>query len=221
MPAKTSKKTLATRERILEAALALYNLHGEPNVATKAVAIEAGLSPGNLHYHFASKTALTLALLERYEANLLPLLTTAAEVRHVEDAWLFVHMLFEQMGRQRFLYRNLNDLLADSREIEARLQRLIEAKGQSMALLMAGLQHGGAMAQQNVAEAGTALNIMVMLLCYWLGFEEVRDPRHALDEGAAGQALRRGALHVLSVLSPWMEPESRAHLRQLSAQYDR
>ena len=221
MPAKTSKKTQATRERILEAALALYNLHGEPNVATKAVAIEAGLSPGNLHYHFASKTELTLALLDRYEANLLPLLTTAAEVRHVEDAWLFVHMLFEQMGRQRFLYRNLNDLLADSREIEARLQGLIEAKGQSMALLMAGLQHGGAMVRQDVAEAGMALNIMVMLLCYWLGFEEVRDPRHALDPDATDQALRRGALHVLSVLSPWMEPESRQHLRQLSAQYDR
>ena len=183
----TSKKALATREHILEAALALYNLHGEPNVATKAVAAEAGLSAGNLHYHFASKSELTLALLERYEANLLPLLTTAAEVRHVEDAWLFVHMLFEQMGRHRFLYRNLNDLLANSREIEVRLKALIEAKGQSMALLMAGLQHGGAM-EQNVTEAGTALNIMVMLLCYWIGFEEVRDPRRALDPQSAGQA---------------------------------
>jgi len=225
MPAKTSKatskKTLATRERILEAALTLYNLHGEPNVSTKAVAAEAGLSPGNLHYHFATKNDLTLALLERYEASLLPLLSTADEVRHVEDAWLFVHMLFEQMGRQRFLYRNLNDLLAGSREIEARLQALIEAKGQSLALMMAGLQHGGAMAQQNVTEAGTALNIMVMLLCYWIGFEEVRDPRRALDAEAAGLALRRGAMHVLAVLSPWMEALSREHLRQLSAQYDR
>ncbi|MBV8503660.1 MAG: TetR/AcrR family transcriptional regulator [Paucibacter sp.] len=219
MPAKNSRKTLATRERILEAALALYNLHGEPNVSTKAVAAEAGLSPGNLHYHFASKSELTLALLQRYEAGLLPLLATAAEARNVEDAWLFVHMLFEQMGRQRFLYRNLNDLLAGSREIEARLQALIEAKGQSMALLIAGLQHGGTM-EGDMHAAGTALNIMVMLLCYWLGFEEVRDPRRALDPDAAAKALRRGAFHVLAVLSPWMEPASRDHLRALSAQYD-
>jgi AcrR family transcriptional regulator len=207
------------KERILETALAMFNRFGEPNVSTNAIAADLGMSPGNLHYHFASKDALTLALFERFEAGLLPLLAAAAEVRHVEDAWLCVHMLFERIWHHRFLYRNLNDLLSKSRALEQRLQALINAKGQSMSLLLAGLQHGGAL-QVEAREAGAAATTMVLLLNYWLSFEYVRDPRHALEDEAAAAALRRGAFQTLSVLLPWLKPAQKAHLMALSAQYD-
>ena len=208
------------KERILAAALAMFNRFGEPNVSTNAIAAELGMSPGNLHYHFPSKDALTLALFERFEAGLLPLLAAAAEVRDVEQAWLFIHMLFERIWQQRFLYRNLNDLLAKNRELERRLQALVNAKGQSMSLLLAGLQHGDALKPMEPREAGSAATTMVLLLNYWLSFEYVRDPRHALEEEAADVALVRGALQTMSVLLPWLEPSSRDHLFALSAQYD-
>ena len=216
----TAKKTKPrTADRILDAALVMFNRFGEPNVSTNAIAAELGMSPGNLHYHFASKDAITLALFERFEASLLPVLASAQEVRDVEHAWLFVHMLFERIWQQRFIYRNLNDLLAKSRAIELRLQRLLEAKGQSMSLLLAGLQHGGALRVSD-AEAGAAAVTMVLLLNYWLSFEYVRDPRHALEDEAQSAALRRGAFQTLSVLLPWLEAGSRARLFALSAQYD-
>jgi len=214
-----ASKKPRTADRILDAALAMFNRFGEPNVSTNAVAAELGMSPGNLHYHFASKDTITLALFERFEAGLLPLLAAAEEVRDVEHAWLFIHMLFERIWQQRFLYRNLNDLLAKSRALEQRLQQLVEAKGQSMSLLLAGLQHGGSL-HITAAEAGTAATTMVLLLNYWLSFEYVRDPRHALEDEAQEAALRRGAFQTLSVLLPWLEPGAREHLFALSAQYD-
>ena len=214
----TAKKP-RTADRILDAALAMFNRFGEPNVSTHAVAAELGMSTGNLHYHFATKDAITLALFERFEAGLLPLLAAAEDVRDVEDAWLFIHMLFERIWQQRFLYRNLNDLLSKSRALEQRLQRLVAAKGQSMSLLLAGLQHGGTLGI-TAAEAGTAATTMVLLLNYWLSFEYVRDPRHALEDEAQAAALRRGAFQALSVLLPWFEPGARQHLFALSAQYD-
>jgi len=59
----------------------------------------------------------------------------------------------------------------------------------------------------------------VVVLTYWLSFEYVRDPRNALEPGNAGQALLRGARHVLGLLTPYLEPGQRQHLLQLTGAY--
>jgi hypothetical protein len=60
---------------------------------------------------------------------------------------------------------------------------------------------------------------MVVLLSYWLSYEYVRDPRHALEPERAGTALMRGAFHVLSLLLPYLEPASKDHLYALAGKY--
>ena len=60
---------------------------------------------------------------------------------------------------------------------------------------------------------------MVVVLTYWLSYEYVRDPRHALEPETATAALLRGAAHVLGLLSPYLEPEARTHLQQLAQSY--
>lgn len=60
---------------------------------------------------------------------------------------------------------------------------------------------------------------MVVLQSYWLSYEYVRDPRHALEPDRAGTALMRGAFHVLSLLLPYLEPGSREHLLGLAEKY--
>jgi hypothetical protein len=60
---------------------------------------------------------------------------------------------------------------------------------------------------------------MVVVLTYWLSYEYVRDPRHALEPEAAQQALLRGAHHVLHLLVPYLEPAQRTHLLRLAGAY--
>ena len=57
--------TDSTTRRILDAALELFNERGVGVVSTRAIAERAGVSSGNLHYHFAGKQAIVRALLER------------------------------------------------------------------------------------------------------------------------------------------------------------
>jgi hypothetical protein len=57
------------------------------------------------------------------------------------------------------------------------------------------------------------------VLTYWLSFEYVRDPRHALEPEHAEAALMRGAQHVLNLLAPYLETGQRAHLMQLTSAY--
>jgi predicted kinase len=61
---------------------------------------------------------------------------------------------------------------------------------------------------------------MVVVLTYWLSFEYVRDPRHALEPENAQQALMRGAYHVLNLLAPYLQAEQRQHLLTLTSAYD-
>jgi AcrR family transcriptional regulator len=104
-----------TAQRILETALEMFNRFGEPNVSTTAISTEMGISPGNLYYHYPAKDELVNALFERHRQALAPLLVASGEVRDVEDAWFFLHSLFEGLWQHRFLYRNLNDLLSRNR----------------------------------------------------------------------------------------------------------
>src|SRR3954462_7536465 len=92
-----------TAERILEVALDLFNRFGEPNVSTTLIATELGISPGNLYYHYPAKDGLVNAPFDRLDQALSELLGAADGVRHIEDAWLFFHVLFEAIWQHRFV----------------------------------------------------------------------------------------------------------------------
>ena len=117
-----------TAERILEVTLDLFNRFGEPNVSTTLISAELRISPGNLYYHYPAKDELINALFDRYETSLTELLAAADGVRNVEDAWFFMHSLFELIWQYRFLYRDLNDLLSKNRRLETHFQAILKNK---------------------------------------------------------------------------------------------
>ncbi|MFG6446847.1 TetR/AcrR family transcriptional regulator [Roseateles sp. BYS180W] len=213
-----TKKPRRTAERILEVTLDLFNRFGEPNVSTTLISSELGISPGNLYYHYPAKDELINALCGRYEAELNALLEAADNVQHVEDAWLFLHMLFELIWRHRFLYRDLNDLLSKNRMLETRFQSVLRNKTDAMHHLLHGLQRSGALTMQPRELPPTA-HAMVVLLSYWMSYEYVRAPRDALEPSAAASGMMRGAFHVLGLLLPYLEPSSKQYLFTLAAQY--
>ena len=200
-----------TAERILEVTLDLFNRFGEPNVSTTLISAEMGISPGNLYYHYPAKDELINSLFDRYEQSLSGLLDASAGVRNVEDAWFFVHTLFELIWQYRFLYRDLNDLLSKNRRLETKFQAVLRHKARAVRALLDGMGRHGALAI-DAREINATATSMVVLLTYWLSFEYVRDPRKALEPESAQLALRRGAHHVLHVLVPSLEQGQRAHL---------
>jgi AcrR family transcriptional regulator len=215
-----TKKPRRTAERILEVTLSLFNRFGEPNVSTTLISAELGISPGNLYYHYPAKDELINSLFDRYERALTELLQAADNVRNVEDAWLFFHMLFELIWQYRFLYRDLNDLLSKNRRLETHFQRALAGKERAVREVLAGLGRGLGV-HIDAREARPVAAAMVVVLTYWLSYEYVRDPRHALEPETASGALLRGAAHVLSLLAPYLDAPARAHLVQLIEPYTR
>ena len=207
-----------TAERILEVTLDLFNRFGEPNVSTTLISAELRISPGNLYYHYPAKDELINALFDRYNASLDELLGASTGVRNVEDAWFFMHTLFELIWQYRFLYRDLNDLLSKNRRLETHFQAVLKHKTRAMRTLLDGMQRAGAL-QIDSRELEPTATSMVVVLTYWLSFEYVRDPRRALEPESAQAALLRGAHHVLNLLMPYLEASQRAHLLTLASAY--
>lgn len=207
-----------TAQRILEASLDLFNRFGEPNVPTTLIAAELGISPGNLYYHYPAKDELINRLYADYELELEPLLQAAGGVNDVEDAWFFMHSLFELIWRYRFLYRDLNDLLSKNRHIETQLQKVLAHKVHAVRALVGSLSQVGHLAI-DPREIDALAQSMVVVLTYWLSYEYVRNPREALEPEHAQGALMRGAHHTLRLLAPYLAPEQRQHLLALSEAY--
>jgi AcrR family transcriptional regulator len=214
----SKKPPRRTAQRILEVSLELFNRFGEPNVSTTLISNELDISPGNLYYHYPAKDELINALFDLYKRELDELMLASTNVQTVEDAWLFFHMLFELIWRYRFLYRDLNDLLSKNRKLETQFQFVLRNKTDAARGMLHNLRRQRALAIDD-AELASLANNMVVLATYWLSFEYVRNPRRALEPDSAGEALLRGAYHVLAVLIPYAQGEHKLHLQALAAKY--
>jgi AcrR family transcriptional regulator len=204
-----------TRERILETSLTLFNEFGEPNVTTQLISDEMGISPGNLYYHFHNKDEIIESLFADFERGIED--TLAAPARrppNVEDIWLFLHLIFENIWKFRFLYRDINELLSRNRVVETHFKRIVAHKIHTANLICKGLVATGDMKATPAEIQALAVN-MTVVATYWLSFEFVRDPRKKID----GASLSRGAFQVMALAAPYLVGRSRKLFEEVSKNY--
>ena len=115
-----------TRERILDVALALFNDAGTSPISTNHIAAAAGISPGNLYYHFRNKEQIVQSLFERLFSTYEHVFAlpqgrppTLVDLRHL------VRVNFEVLWEYRFAYRELAALL---RRDEVLRERWLEVR---------------------------------------------------------------------------------------------
>lgn len=201
-----------TRERILQSALALFNEEGEPHVTTNRIADELDISPGNLHYHFRTKADLILALFDRFEQRMLELLATP-ESRdiHIEDIWLFLHLVFETIGEHRFIYRDLTDLCGRFRGLHQRFRGILKLSMQTAHHLIDGLADQGQL-HANRAETQALVRNITVVSTFWLAFDQIfeRDGQPHPD---------RAVWQIMSLVSPYLVGDARMELETLAGAY--
>ncbi|WP_375128586.1 TetR/AcrR family transcriptional regulator [Nonomuraea sp. GTA35] len=93
----SAERGKATRQRLLDAAVALVPEVGWGGVTTRLVAERAGVAPGVVHYHFASVTDLLVAAGLGFTSGLLDLLATELTAR--QDVGEAVDWLLGELSR--------------------------------------------------------------------------------------------------------------------------
>jgi AcrR family transcriptional regulator len=208
-----------TRERILELSLRLFNDFGEPNVNTTLISEEMNISPGNLYYHFKNKDDIINCIFQQFEREIDKLLAVPADRQaNVEDAWLFLHVLFELIWKYRFFYRDLNNLLINSRKLEVRFKTLLEDKVNTARWLCNGLASRGELKAGKAQIEALATN-MVVVATYWVSYQYVMNPRHFSEPEVVGQAVSRGCYQVLALTAPYLVGDARTLFERLAGEY--
>jgi AcrR family transcriptional regulator len=210
------KRPRRTRERILETSLALFNRHGVPQVTTGDIADELNISPGNLYYHFANKDEIVNELAAAFEARLAPLFADPSGRRlSVDDLWLWLHLLFEQMWAYRFLYHDLDLLTARDRALGARFAALLRKGATAVIQWCRAMISGGTMDATSAEIDALAHNAM-LIAAYWPSYDRVRRVEH---EHPPAPDAGRAAYQVMALFGPYLAPHARAHLDRLAAGY--
>lgn len=62
---------MKTKDKIVYAALELFNEHGERTITTNHIAAHIEISPGNLYYHFRNKQEIVREIFALYSAELI------------------------------------------------------------------------------------------------------------------------------------------------------
>ena len=202
-----------TRQRILDASLAMFNGQGEPNVTTNHIADELEISPGNLYYHFRNKDDIIEQLFQRYEERMdSALLAPEGRLPNLEDIWLQLHLVFECIWDYRFLYRDLVDILSRNRHLRLRFARILKRAAGNATQVMRGLVQAGVMRASAREVESTATNILV-IATFWLNYASVRGDR---DER---ESIRFGIVQVMMLVSPFLRDAERVHLDRLTSEY--
>jgi AcrR family transcriptional regulator len=202
-----------TRQRILDASLAMFNGQGEPNVTTNHIADELEISPGNLYYHFRNKDDIIEQLFQRYEERMdSALVAPEGRLPNLEDIWLQLHLVFECIWDYRFLYRDLVDILSRKRHLRLRFARILKRAAGNATTVMRGLVQAGVMRASATEVDSTATNILV-IATFWLNYASVRGDR---DER---ESIRFGIVQVMMLVSPFLRDAERVHLDTLTSAY--
>ncbi len=204
---------MKTRDRILHKSLELFNELGEPNVTTLLISDELDISPGNLYYHFKSKTDILLNLFEWYETEMGSLLEAPNAAPDIEDQWFFLHLIFENIEKYQFLYKDIVHVLGRHDNIKQRFNRIILKKKKATLNILKGLEAQGSI-EANTHELEALCENIVLTATFWINYCIV-----SRNKGLSENMLARGVYQVISLVAPFLDKEQRLQLNELKKAY--
>ncbi len=191
---------MKTRDRILAAALRLFNESGTAAVSTNHIADALGISPGNLYYHFRNKEEIIRALFEQQFARwdgdyAFPddRLPNLGDLQHL------VRASFATAWEYRFMYRELIALLRRDAQLHQRWVA-IRARGfDGFHEIFNLFVRAGVLRDPGDPAVVTRLAELVWLISeFWLASVEVS------GETVDAAQMQRGVMLMLQVLDPFV-----------------
>ena len=208
-----------TRERILAAGLALFNERGVPHVTTNHIADAAGISPGNLYYHFRHKEDIVMALFERYQDALAEVTGEGqGHTQSIDDLWLLVHLSFEVIQDYQFIHRDLSELCAAFPPLRRRFVRGLESGVSRLSAHCRKLAAAGSLDATHEEARALATNV-ALVTTYWLNLRTLQRPTGSAAAMVDDDALSQGVFQVMSLITPYLRGETQEEFRRVARRY--
>ena len=191
---------MKTKDRILDTAIELFNQAGVGAVTTNHIADAAGISPGNLYYHFGNKEAIVRELFERLYAEWDEKLALPAhQMPTLDDVLALVRTNFSIMWQYRFVYREVLTLLRQDAELQARYISVRRRSYDGFRELIALFGQAGVLAVPDDATVTELADLCWLISEFWLANVEIT------GETVSEPHLEHGIRLMLRVLRPYIK----------------
>lgn len=207
---------MKTRDRILHTSLLLFNVEGEAQQTAVDISNALGISPGNLYYHFKGKDAIIRALFDGFEEEMRVILRgSRGRVTSIEDNWVYIYIILEEIYDFRFFYRNLGVLLDRYPDLAVRFRSLVAEQRTTILDVLNGLAKAEILTiDPRLKEALT--DQIMMTLTFWLEAASLNRKEH---DGAA--LIHRTVFQVMCLIVPYMGETGFEALSRMIEHYEK
>lgn len=197
---------IKTRDRILQTALALFNQEGEAQVSTVDIASVMGISPGNLYYHFRGKEVIIEALFDDFEEEIRQVLSAPiGRPLALEDNWIYVYIVFEEINDFRFFYYGLSSILERCPDLRPRMTRLLKLKQDTADAILKSLESEGVLSFDNGEREALSIRLAAHLT-FWLQYRDLTKP---LKSGR--EIITEGVYATMMQITPYIRGDRKAY----------
>lgn len=193
---------MKTKDKIIFAALELFNENGERNVTTNHIAAHLEISPGNLYYHYRNKQEIIRAIFSLYSEELIDRFTPLQGTH--ESLTLLKHYLnsiFTLMWKYRFFYANLPEILQRDDVLHA---NYIAVQDRLQTNLIGIVRAFVDMELLEISDEAmpTMSTTLHLVASTWLAYQSAMSLQTRITE----QVIHKGMLQVISLVKPVATP---------------
>jgi AcrR family transcriptional regulator len=196
---------MKTRDKIIDAAIQLFNEQGTKSISTNHIAATVGISPGNLYYHYRNKEDIIRAIFEQmdaYGAEQYQIILDMYPPGTIEALEHTFCMIQEYNWRYRFFKRELTALIMNDPLLKERFHTTNSLMREMIrSTIDGGIAHGS-IKSMTAATKENFIDAIWLVALFWLNYLEVG------GEEVSKTTLRRGNEVLRTVLCQYLTDAS-------------
>lgn len=205
---------MKTKDRILVAALELFNQQGERKVTTNHICAHLKMSPGNLYYHFKNKQEIIYELFLNYEERVNGNLNVPSDrALTLEDKLNYLQKVFQGLWEYRFIHRDMEHLLLSEERLHARYRAFFRRSQKNTEAIYEGLRDANIIEIEQEELEGLALNTWIVVTS-WFSFLQC----NLLVDGSSSitlDMLKGGIYQIFQLEHPYLTDECREQVKEM------
>lgn len=196
---------MKTRDRIINAAIQLFNEQGTKTISTNHIAATIGISPGNLYYHFRNKEDIIRAIfkqMDAYGVEQYQLILDKYPPGSLEALEHTFVMIQKYNWRYRFFKRELTALIMNDSQLKERFHATNKQMQDMIRFTIDGGMANGSIKHMTAATKEHLVDAIWLVALFWLNYLEVG------GEEVNEKNLMRGNNVLRTVLCPYLTDSS-------------
>ena len=207
---KTSKGK--TKDRILSAALRLFNEEGSSKVNARHIASEMGISYGNLCYHYPRKEDMIIALYEQMMGEMDEVVLSIQDTGNILEVMLRAPALTGRIAyKYKFLTLDSVSIQRDIASIRKQHNTMVEERLSTFRLLFDALISAGIMREEMLpGQYELFIRQAHTINSYWMVQAEL-----SASKLSRKQKIQNYADAINGMLVPYLTPEGLTEYRRI------